>query len=235
MWTRPSIRGSLRSEASLTRVPNPRRKAASNDSQGRHREILETAARLICERGYEATGVQDIAAACGLTKAGLYHHIRSKEHLLLEIQNYGMDVFEEQVLSQVMPIADPVERLKACMEKNIALVTHGWSKEVWIILHEHATLTGEARAQINARKKRYVRFLESSFAEAIRDGRIRPVNPKVAAFSFLGMVLWIYKWYRPDGAISGDRLAREMKELFFGGLERPRRREAARSSQSRRA
>ena len=72
------------------------------------------------------------------------------------------------------------------MARNIQLVTEGWSKEVTIILHEHATLTGEARAHINARKKRYVRFLESSFAEAVRRGQIRPVNPKVAAFAFLG-------------------------------------------------
>ena len=174
-------------------------------------------------QGYEGTGVNDIAAACGLTKAGLYHHIRSKEHLLLEIMNYGMDVFEEQVLSQVVPIQDPVERLKTCMEKNILLVTQSWSKEVTIILHEHNTLTGEARAQIDARKKRYVRFLESSFAEAVRDSRIRPVNPKVAAFAFLGMVLWIYKWFRPDGAVPAERLATEMRDLLFGSLEIPKR------------
>jgi AcrR family transcriptional regulator len=208
----------------LARKSRPE-KTSAQDHRDRHREILETAARLICEQGYEGTGVQDIAEACGLTKAGLYHHIRSKEHLLLEIQNYGMDVFEEKVLSQVLPIADPVERLKACMEKNVLLVTQHWSKEVTIILHEHATLTGEARTQVNARKKRYVRFLETSFAEAIRDGRIRPVNPKVAAFSFLGMVLWIYKWFRPDGAIPGEQLAREMQDVFFGGLElKPHRR-----------
>ena len=192
--------------------------ASDNDPKGRHREILETAARVICEKSYEGASIQDIAEACGLTKAGLYHHIRSKEHLLLEIMNYGMDVFEEQVLNQVLPIADPLERLKACMEKNILLVTHGWSKEVTIILHEHATLTGEARAQINARKKRYVRFLENSFAEAMRDGQIRPVNPTVTAFAFLGMVLWIYKWFRPDGAIDAQTLSREMQDLFFGSL-----------------
>jgi TetR/AcrR family transcriptional regulator, cholesterol catabolism regulator len=188
------------------------------DAKGRHRAILETAARVICERGYEGASIQDIADACGLTKAGLYHHIRSKEHLLLEIMNYGMDVFEEQVLAKVIPIADPLERLRACMEKNILLVTRGWSKEVTIILHEHNTLTGAARAQINARKKRYVRFLESSISEAVRAARIRPVDPKVAAFAFLGMVLWIYKWYRPDGAVKEERLVREMQDLFFGGL-----------------
>ena len=188
-------------------------------SKDRHRLILETAARLICEKGYDGASIQDIADACGLTKAGLYHHIRSKEHLLLEIQNYGMDVFEEQVLSQVIAIADPIERLKTCMHRNVMLVTKGWSKEVTIILHEHATLTGEARSQINARKKRYVRFLESSFAEAIRSGRMREVNPTVAAFSFLGMVLWIYKWFRDGGKISAEQLADEMKKVLFGGLE----------------
>jgi AcrR family transcriptional regulator len=192
---------------------------AGEGSADRRAAILETAARLICAKGYEGTSIQDIADAAGLTKAGLYHHIRSKEHLLLEIQNYGMDVFEEKVLQPVADIADPLERLKTCMDRNIRLVTEGWSKEVTIILHEHATLTGEARAHINARKKRYVRFLETSFAEAVRQGKIRPVEPKVAAFAFLGQVLWIYKWFRADGAIPADRLAQEMVDLFFGGLE----------------
>lgn len=188
------------------------------DPRTRRQAILETAARVICERGYEGASIQDIADACKLTKAGLYHHIRSKEHLLLEIMNYGMDVFEEQVLQQVLPIADPLERLKTCMAKNVELVTRGWSKEITIILHEHATLTGESRAQINARKKRYVRFLETSFAEAVRAGRIRPVHPKVAAFAFLGSVLWIYKWYKADGPVSEDELVKEMQNIFFGGL-----------------
>jgi len=196
------------------------RESAGHSPKTRHREILQTAARLICQDGYEATSIQRIAEACGLTKAGLYHHIRSKEHLLLEIMNYGMDVFEEQVLSQVLPIADPVERLKTCMDKHVRLVTRGRDKEITIILHEHATLTGDAQAQINARKKRYVRFLESSFTEAVRDGRIRPINPKVAAFAFLGMVNWIYKWFRRDGAVPEEQLAREMQDLLFGGLER---------------
>jgi AcrR family transcriptional regulator len=193
--------------------------AGAEAPKERHRAVLETAARLICEKGYEAASVQDIADACGLTKAGLYYYIRSKEDLLLEIQNYGMDIFEERVLLPVLAIADPVARLKACMERNILLVTSGWSKEVTIILHEHETLTGAARTQINARKRRYVHFLESSFAEAMREGRIRPVEPRVAAFAFLGQVLWIYKWYRPDGKISAERLVREMQNLFFGGLE----------------
>ncbi|MFB1478895.1 TetR/AcrR family transcriptional regulator [Corallococcus sp. RDP092CA] len=186
------------------------------DEGERYRTILETAARLICERGYEGTSMQEIAAACRMTKAGLYHHIQNKEQLLFAIMNYGMDVFEEQVLAPVQDVADPVERLRQCMRQNIHLVTSGRSKEVIIILHEHATLTGEAREYIDRRKKRYVRFLEDSFAEAHRQGRLRgAVDPTVAAFSFLGMILWVYKWFKPDGRLSEEQIADGMVELLF--------------------
>lgn len=185
----------------------------------RHREILEVAARLICEKGYEGASMQQIADACGLTKAGLYHHVQSKEHLLVEIMHYGMDLFDERVLSQVEAIADPLERLRASMEKNVLLVTRDRNKEITIILHEHATLTGGELARINARKKRYVRFLERSFAEAIEAGKIRPVDPRVAAFTFLGAVNWIYKWFRADGQVPEKELVRGMQDIFFGGLE----------------
>ena len=201
-------------------------KRPPEEPRARRREILEIAARLICVQGYDGTSIQDIAQACDLTKAGVYHYFDSKEALLAEIMNYGMDLFEEQVLSQVGDIADPVERLKTCMEKNITLVTRGWSKEVTIILHEHATLRGPAGKKINARKKRYVTFLERSFQEAIDAGLIRPVSAKVAAFGFLGMVLWIYKWYRADGALGDEQIAAGMIDLLFTGLETPRPRRA---------
>ena len=161
----------------------------------------------------------DIAQACQLTKAGLYHYFRSKEQLLHEIMDYGMDLFEEQVLLQVMPIEDPVERLKTCMQKYILLVTQGWSEEITIILHEHKTLTGEFQTHINARKKRYVEFLESSFAEAMKRSQLRQVDPTIAAFSFLGTVSWTYKWYRPDGQIDASTVADEMIDIFFNGLQ----------------
>lgn len=184
----------------------------------RYHEILEGAARLIYQRGYEATSMQEIAEACGLTKAGLYHHIKTKEALLLAIQHYGMDMFEEQVVAKVTDIADPVARLRECMARNIALVTQDASKEVSIILHEHQTLTGAARQEINARKKRYVRFLEAAFREAAERGQIRAIDPTLAAFSFLGIVLWTYKWYRADGKLGPRQLADGMIDLFFEGL-----------------
>ena len=182
------------------------------------RRILEKAARLIFEKGFDGTSMQDIADACGLTKAGLYHHVATKEALLIAIMEYGMDLFEEVVLARVEHISDPLERLRRTMACNLELVTTDSSKEVTIILHEHQTLTGEAQKTINGRKKRYVRFLEESFRQAMARGQIRTVDPTLASFSFLGSVLWTYKWYRPDGRLTPQQLSDGTIDLFFNGL-----------------
>jgi len=182
------------------------------------RAILQQAARLIYLKGFDGTSMQDIADACGMTKAGLYHHIATKEALLLAIMHYGMDLFEERVMGPVKDIADPLARLKATLANNVRLVTLDSTKEVTIILHEHSTLTGDAKAEINARKKQYVQFLERTFEEAMAKGQIRKVDATLAAFSFLGTVLWTYKWYRSDGALSPEQLADGIGDLFFNGL-----------------
>ena len=128
------------------------------------------------------------------------------------------DLFEEKVLTPAATISDPLERLKETMRRNVALVTEDSSKEVTIILHEHQTLTGEAQREINARKKKYVRCLEQAFREAIAKKQIRDIDPTIATFSFLGSVLWTYKWFRADGAIDTQRLVDGMIDLFFAGL-----------------
>ena len=63
--------------------------ATRSPDNERLRRILERAARVICQQGFEATSMQEIAVACGLTKAGLYHHIKTKDALLLAIMSYG--------------------------------------------------------------------------------------------------------------------------------------------------
>lgn len=162
--------------------------------------------------------MDDIAAAVGLTKAGLYHHIRSKEDLLFGIMSYGMDLFEEKVLSRVREIRDPIERLRAAVRGHVRLVARDRPKEVTVILHEPGALKGRARTRINARKKAYIRFLEGTIRELTAAGVARPIDPAVGAFAILGMVNWIYQWYRPGGRLSETVLADAFVDFALNGL-----------------
>src|SRR5262245_33918399 len=158
-------------------------RAARLDHPTRQAQICETAARVFTEKGYEKASMGDIAAAMRMTKAGIYHHIDSKEDLLAAIISYGMGQFERQVLDKVEKIGDPLERLRATMRGHLLLVLRDRPREVTVILHESGALPAAARRAIDARKKRYIRFLEGTIRELVMRRIARRVDPTVAAFA----------------------------------------------------
>src|ERR1700736_3539620 len=134
-------------------------------------EILRTAARLFQQRGYDATSMNDVAAALKLSKGGLYHHFQSKDEILFEIMNHAMDITQERVLNPVRGIAGPEERLRALIRLHIEVVLSPRDREITVMLHENHPLPPALRKRINARKKDYVHFLESLMAEVQMEAR----------------------------------------------------------------
>ncbi len=193
--------------------------AQTAETQQRLREICRIAARLFYEKGYDGASMQDIAKAVRLTKAGLYHHVGSKDRLLFEIMNYGMDILDGNVLQKVKSITDPREKLRQTITGHIDLIVRARDLELTVILHENHSLKGAWRKKINARKKAYIRFLEDLIGQVQeRTGHKAVVSRHLAAFALLGMINWLYQWYRPEGAVKQDQLAETYTDFFFRGL-----------------
>jgi AcrR family transcriptional regulator len=193
--------------------------APTGESKQKLREICRVAARVFYEKGYDGASMQDIAEAVGLTKAGLYHHVESKDRLLFEIMNYGMDILDETVLERVKNIADPREKLRQTIIGHIDLVVRARDQEITVILHENRSLKGSLRKRINARKRKYIDYLEGLIGQVQERAERRPdITPRLAAFALLGMINWLYQWFRPEGAISQNELAEAYVAFFFRGL-----------------
>jgi AcrR family transcriptional regulator len=182
-------------------------------------EILRTAARLFQQRGYDATSMNDVAAALKLSKGGLYHHFQSKDEILFEIMNHAMEMTQERVITPVRNIADPVERLRALIRLHIEVVLSPRDREITVMLHENHPLPPTLRKRINHRKKEYVHFVESLIADVQRGRGVKgAVGPRAAAFALLGMINWIYQWYKPEGELQANNLIPQFTELLFGGI-----------------
>src|SRR5438477_8985955 len=80
--------------------------------------VYRVAAEIMCHKGYEATSMNDIAEAAGLTKAGIYHYIRGKEELLFEIMMYSMDNVEQNIIAPAREVADAEARLRTIIEQH---------------------------------------------------------------------------------------------------------------------
>jgi TetR/AcrR family transcriptional regulator, cholesterol catabolism regulator len=181
-------------------------------------EILRTAARLFQQQGYDGTSMNDVAAALKLSKGGLYHHFQSKDEILFNLMSHAMDITEEQVLKPVRAIPGPEERLIALIRRHIAVVLSERDREITVMLHENHPLPPPLRKRINARKKEYIHFLENLIAQVQRArGSKGTVTPRAAAFALLGMINWIYQWYRPEGRLQEETLAQQYTEIFLHG------------------
>ncbi len=187
-------------------------------------EIYRVAARIICEKGYDATSMSDIAEAVGITKAGIYHHIPGKKDLLFRIMNFGLDMLDEWVIVPAREITDAQDRLISIIQNHVRLITSRSTPQgnnpVTIVVDEVAGLTRAHRRKIDQRKRVYVDLIRETLKELKEEGKLRDIDVTTATFSLLGMILWLSRWYYPDGRLTPEQIAEEITNIALGGLLR---------------
>ena len=182
-----------------------------------HRDqILAAAARLFATSGYAATTMNDVAAACGLSKATLYHYVRDKHDLLAKVSRAHVQRLEALVAEVLARGLPPQQRLMALIDCFMAAYADAQ--------HEHRVLTEDVKflqpgpqGEVLDGQRRVV----AAFADAIAAARPelggRPLAGALAMLLF-GMMNWTFTWLRAAGPLSYEAVARMVSELFFGGL-----------------
>ena len=183
----------------------------------RRAEIYRNAAHIFHRKGYHATSINDIAAAVGLTKAGLYYYIKGKQDLLFAIMSFAMDQLDELVIEPARRHEDPETRLHTIVACHARLITQD-SSALTILVNELEGLLPGDRTDIIASQRDYVEFIADTLAALRVDGKVVGLDPTVGAFSLVGMVLWISRWYRADGRLDGDEVVAEVTRMAVSAV-----------------
>jgi AcrR family transcriptional regulator len=185
--------------------------------EDRTAHIYRVAAGIMCKKGYEATSMNDIAEAVGLTKAGLYHYIRGKEDLLFQIMSFGMDMVDEDVIAPARRIGDPESRLRAVVERHCRRIMEQGGA-VTILLEEMPALTPAHQRVIRNRKRGYFELVRDTLGELSAEGSLRELDSTVAAFTLFGMILWTSRWYRHGGTLTPEQAAADLGEMAMNAV-----------------
>ena len=192
--------------------------------EDRRAHILRRAAQIFLERGFDATSMNEVAERAEVTKPGLYYHWDGKRELLFAIMSFAMDVLERETTAAAEAGArDGAEgRLRGILHAHARLMAGEEEGPVSIlVIDETHALEPAHRELITARKRAYFESLRETLVELAAEGKLREVDPTTAAFSLLGMVLWLVKWFRPGGRLSGEEVAEQVTELALGAVLRP--------------
>ena len=90
---------------------------------------MDVAIDCFAHHGYQATSIDRIARAAGVTKGALYYHFKDKEELLFEAVMNRIGQFEHRVSADLTPVTDPVAALR----------------QLAAICRDHATISNHRR------------------------------------------------------------------------------------------
>ncbi|MEK8029224.1 TetR/AcrR family transcriptional regulator [Ideonella sp. DXS29W] len=194
-----------------------RPRSAGYDDQ--REQILAKAAALFAQQGYTATSMNQVAAACALSKAALYHYVRDKHALLALVAQAHVKRLEsvvDEVLAQGLV---PQERLRELIVRFVREYANA-QNEHRVLTEDVKFLDAQEREQVLAIERRVV----NAFADAVAAVRpeLKPAElHKPLTMLLFGMINWMFTWLKPaeDGSrLSYEQMAPMVVELFFGGL-----------------
>jgi hypothetical protein len=135
-----------------------------------------------------------------------------------------LDSLEEQVIGPARKIADPEGRLRAIIINHVHLITSRSSplgnNPVSIVTDEVAGLTATQRRKTDQRKRAYVELIKTTLRDLKAAGKLADLDLDAASYSLLGMILWLSRWYNPDGRLTPEQVCEEVTKLALGGLLR---------------
>jgi AcrR family transcriptional regulator len=203
-----------------------RRRAALDDGKAaylaRREEIVEVAAHVFRDRGFEAATLRDVAAAMGTDRASLYYYFGSKEELLQEIVR--------QALGRDIATAQAVKRSRASTKDKIAALIEAMVKgydanypHMHVYIEDLGRISrqdSEWSTDVIARTREYESIVHSILTKGQRDGTLRKDLPvELSALALFGMVNWMHRWYRPNIKWSPEEVAKTFTAIFLDGFE----------------
>ncbi len=182
------------------------------DFEAQREQILDLAAAAFAASSYPSTSMADLAAACGTSKARLYHYYESKEAILFDL----LDRYTRRLMLIVDPggsrarAPGPYRRRDAsaiCVRAFLAEYETSQTRHIALI-NDVKFLADEQRDRSCKRERDVVAAVSRKLRLAY-PARVTRENQTALAMTVFGMINWTFTWLKPGGKLSYCRVRRD--------------------------
>ena len=204
-------------------VPRIRRSRRADHVADTRRALVRAARELFAERGYAATGTEDIVAAASVTRGALYHHFKDKADLFRAVMGECAGEMAERLVAQETARAEQEQGdawqllrsgfqsfLDACNDRDFQR----------IVLVEGPAVLGHSAWDALVEEHGYV-LLAEALTEAIAEGNVEPL-PVAPLTRMLAALISEASLYiaRAEDHVRAREEAGEVLERMLAGLGR---------------
>ncbi len=180
-------------------------------------DILEAAAQVFRQKGFHGASMNDIAEAVSLQKASLYHHVSSKQEILLEILDRALQL----LLERISPIAEqnmPADkRIRAMVHEYLTILMDNIDLAA-VLLFEHRALERRQHVRHIPNRDKFESLWKDVISEGVSKKIFRCDDPPMVVRALLGQMNWTITWYSPSGEKSIAQIADDFSNLLLNGL-----------------
>lgn len=178
--------------------------------------VLQISVGVFTERGFDGTSMNDLAAALGVSKSAIYHHVSSKEELLRIALDRALDGLHSVVTETAELQAPAVDQLEFLVRGSVRVLLERLPY-VTLLLRVRGNTLVERRAL--SRRRKFDSFTASLVSQAQEDGDVRPdIDAAVTARLLFGMVNSLSEWMRPSKQRDEDAIIDAICAIVFQGL-----------------
>jgi len=182
-----------------------------------HRDaILAMAARLFAERGYAAGSIAELASACGISKALLYHYYRDKEALLFDIADRYLDGLQSIVEAVDAENLPPAAHLRRLIARFMQAYEHAAAYHR-VLVQDVKYLSPAHRRRVVAKQNRVVDAFAAAIA-AVAPHLAGRALLKPVTMTLFGMINWTFTWLKDAGPLTYAQMAPVVTDLFLNGV-----------------
>ncbi len=180
-------------------------------------DILEAAAQVFRQKGFHGASMADIADSVKLQKASLYHHVSSKQELLVELLERALLMLGEQISKVSSQPLRADEKLRLMIRAYLQALAE-YPDLSSVLLFEHRSLDKKTHARHVPHRDRF----EALWLDVLNEGKKAKIfhcpDTSLAVRALMGTMNWTLTWYRPDGPLPMSKIADDYADLFLHGL-----------------
>lgn len=192
-----------------------------NRGDGSRRDILDAAARLFQQKGYDATSLRALADAVGMKAGSLYYHFASKEQLAIEVLAIGVEGVTETVSARLRaagPDVTPRQRVSIAIRAHLeSILSDGGYTSAHIRCFPYTP--DAVQSQLRTVRRTY----EDIWATLIDDvlgAQSCAEEARRMRLATLGALNWSLEWF-DAGRDDMEDYARTVERLIFAASDKP--------------
>ncbi len=180
-------------------------------------DILDAAAQVFRQKGFHGASMQDIAEAVDLKKASLYHHVSSKQDILLAILDRALELLLERISAISNQDIPADKKLRQMIREYLQILAENTDLSA-VLLFEHRSLERKQHARHVPNRDRFESLWRQVLVEGVSAKLFECDDPALSARAILGILNWTITWYHPDGSLDITEIADHYSNLLLNGL-----------------